>query len=182
MLADIAVCELPLYLCLLCRAIGENFYQDALSDIYQFVRHARALPTACTAPPLISCLWCLTGYISRAAELGPNILSWINQFSRMRQLEVQKPAISYDVKFAATLYDAPLRRQMMRSTRLQVRSLVDDVIAALEIIIMPDKDLVLLGNAFGRDIPDFDYPSSPDRPYRSHSGQSDLDIATAARK
>jgi hypothetical protein len=95
---------------------------------------------------------------------------------------VQKPTVPYVVEFAAIFDDGPLGYKVTRFARGQIGGQIHDAIAAFEISLMPDEDLVLLRDSLCRDIPDFHNPSLPDCSHDSPFGKCELDIAAPAWK
>jgi hypothetical protein len=71
---------------------------------------------------------------------------------------------------------------MTRFARGQIGGQIHNAIAAFEISLMSDDDLVLLSDSLCRDIPDFHNPSLPDRSHDPPFGKCELDIAAPARK
>jgi len=95
---------------------------------------------------------------------------------------MQQSTIPDIIEFVAAFNAGPQCSVTERVARGQMRGLVNDAVAAFEITIMPDDDLLLACDALRRDIADLEYPPCADGPHDPPAGESDLDIAATTRK
>jgi hypothetical protein len=121
----------------------------------------------------------LAGCVDGATKFLAYIRSRIDQLACPEKLEVQEPAIAYGVQFSTTFDERSLNSGLPRFTTRRIGSLIEDVIGAFETSLMPNKDLALLCDTLGWDVPDLEYASPTDRPHDPPLGKHDFDVATA---
>src|SRR5271168_4392455 len=95
---------------------------------------------------------------------------------------MQQSTVPDVIEFVAAFDTGPHRSVAEHVARGQMWGLVDDAVAAFEITIMPDDDLVLACDALRRDIANLEYPPCADGPDDPPAGEGDLDIAATAQE